>query len=298
MQHDLSKRKPSINQIIKQEWDTTWTSAVKDLAESCKQNQTLCENNLEIMLMLSEEIFEDTKQNMTKAQIDRLKDRFTENLKIIFDLCEFISKSYIQDQSKVTPSLIKMCLKVFYTFLSWAPSSFIFATDFLDVILVGLMGDLRLTVQCLQCFTESFSIPLTDFNDEELVIIRKKVFDSFTLFSHKLTQILPLSQNFRLQRVDKLKNHNQLTLFDNVTKEVSLFFIAVVKHHFNWMFSTALELYKKNNRQWLDLCQLLENSLKYMVSMSDIDSDFLYKICTDFWLAFTTKRVQIECSYH
>lgn len=244
--------------------------------------------------MLSEEIFEDTKQNMTKGQIDRLKDRFTDNLKIIFDLCEFISKSFIQDPSKISASLIKMCLKVFYTFLSWAPSSFIFASDFLDVILVGLMGDIRLTMQCLQCFTESFSIPLTDFTEEELALIRKKLFDSFVLFTVKLNQILPVSQPFKFQRQEKLKNHNQLTLFDNVTKEVALFYIAVMKHHFSWMFNTALELYRKNNRQWMDVCQLLENGLRYMVNMSEVDSDSLYKICIDFWLAFTTKRVHIE----
>lgn len=294
MQLYLSSCRERFIQIIKQEWDSTWPSAIKDLAESCKQNQTLCENNLEIMLMLSEEIFEDTKQNMTKVQLDRLKERYNENLKIIYDLCDYISKAYIQDQSKISPSLIKMCLKMFYAFLSWAPTNLIFGTDFLDVILVGLMGDIRLTVQCLQCFTESYSIPLNDFTKDELVIIRKKLFDAFTLFTHKIHQILPVNRQFRAERQEKMKNHNQLTLFDSVTKEVALYFISVVKHHFNWMFDTTLELYRNNNRQWMDICQLLESMLKYMVNMSDVDHDTLYKICIDFWLAFTNKRVQIE----
>ena len=294
VQHDLSSRSLAVTQIIKQEWDSTWPDAIKDLAESCKQNQILCENNLEIMLMLSEEIFEDTKQNMTKARLLRLKERYTENLKIIYDLCDFIAKAYIQDQTKISASLIKMCLRVFYAFLSWAPTSLIFATDFLDVILVGLMSDIRLTVQCLQCLTESYSIPINDFSPEELSIIRKKLFDAFTLFTSKLHQILPIARQFRVERVEKLKNHNQLTIFDNITKEVALFFIALVKFHFNWMFETALELYRASNRQWMDICQLLESCLRYMVNMSDVDHDSLYKICLDFWQTFTNKRIQID----
>ena len=87
------------------------------------------------MLMLSEEIFEDTKQNMTAAQVTRLKEKYGDNLKIIYDLCDFIAKSYIQDQTKVSPSLMKICLKTLFSFLGWAPAHYIFLTDFLTGII-------------------------------------------------------------------------------------------------------------------------------------------------------------------
>lgn len=294
MQLDLSSRRTTLIQIIKQEWDTTWPDAVKDLAAACGQNQTVCENNLEIMLMLSEEIFEDTKQNMTKAQLERLKLKYNDNLKIIYDLCEYIAKAYISDSSKVAPSLIKMCLRTLFAFLTWAPTSFIFMTDFLDIVLVGLMGDLRLTVQCIQSLTESYSINLKGFPQEELNLIHKKLFDTLTLFINKLQGILPVNREFRAERQEKLRNHAQLVMFDNITKEVALFFIAVIKHHFNWMFEAALELYKNSSRQHLDICSILESCLRYMVNMSDVDNDILYKISIDFWQTFTGKKVQIE----
>lgn len=294
MQHDLSKRRNSFIQIIKQEWDSTWPNAIKDLADACKQNQTVCENNLEIMLMLSEEIFEDTKQNMTKSQLERLKLKYNDNLKIIYDLCDYIAKAYIQDSTKIAPSLIKMCLRTFYAFLTWVPTSFVFMTDFLDVILVGLVSDVKYTVQCMQCFTESFSIPLKGFSQEELNLIHKKLFESLTLFMTKLHNLLPISRDFRAERQDKLRNHVQLTVFDNITREVSLFFISVFKNHYSWMFDTALDLYRNGNRQHLDICAVLESCLRYMVNMSAVDNDTLYKICIDFWQIFTGKKVQME----
>lgn len=246
------------------------------------------------MLMLSEEIFEDTKQNMTKAQLERLKVKYNDNLKIIYDLCEYISKAYIQDSSKIAPSLIKMCLRTFYAFLTWAPTSFIFMTDFMDIVLVGLMSDLRFTVQCIQCLTESFSIALKGFTQEELNLIHKKLFETLTLFMNKLHGLLPINREFRAERQQKLRNHSQLAIFDNITKEVSLFLISVFKNHFNWMFDTALDLYKNNSRQHLDICAVLESCLRYMVNMSDVDNDTLYKIAVDFWHIFTGKKIQIE----
>lgn len=294
MQHNLSQRRAGLTKIIKQEWDSTWPNAIKDLADACKQNQTVCENNLEIMLMLSEEIFEDTKQNMTKVQLERLKLKYNENLKIIYDLCDYIAKAYLQDSSKIAPSLIKMCLRTFYAFLTWVPTSFVFMTDFLDVILVGLVSDIKYTVQCMQCFTESYSIALKGFSQEELNQIHKKLFESLTLFMGKLHNLLPVSRDFRAERLEKLRNHAQLTIFDNITREVSLFLIAVFKHHFSWMFDTALELYRNNDRQYLDVCSLLESCLRYMVNMSSVDNDTLYKISIDFWQIFTGKKVQIE----
>ena len=273
-----------------------WPTAIKDLAESCKQNQALCENNLEIMLMLSEEIFDNSKSTMTKNQSEQLKDKYTENLIIIYDLCDFIAKTFIQDSSKISPSLIKTCLRTLYSFLNWAPAFFIFSRDFLDGIVVNLIQDPKLTVQCLQCLIETFNfnIKLSTISNEDLVQIRKRILDTLPLFIVKLQAIFPMQRNFREERIQKLASHNQLTLFDNVAKEVALVFIALFKNHFNWIFDTALSLYKTGNRQYLDVCMMIETAVKYMINLSNVDNDPLYKICIEFWQAFTNKKVEMD----
>ena len=215
-------------------------------------------------------------------------------MKIIYDLCDKIAKAYIQDPSKISPSLMKMCLRALYSFLSWAPASFIFMTDFLDGILVSLLPDPKLTVQSLQCLTDSFAISLNGFTESDLQAIKLKIFSCLTILLTQLQQIFPNNRRFKEERQEKLKNHNQLTLFDNVTKVIALMFSALLKNHFDWLFDSALGLYKANNRQHLDICSNMENILKYMVNLTEVDCDPIYKICIEFWQQFTAKKVELD----
>ena len=60
------------------------------------------------------------------------------------------------------------------------------------------------------------------------------------------------------------------------------------------MFDTALTLCQQQNNEWLRVCMLVETILKYMQKLNDVDNDPLYKICIEFWLAFTGKKVEID----
>jgi len=66
------------------------------------------------------------------------------------------------------------------------------------------------------------------------------------------------------------------------------------RQHWDWLFAAALNLYRDNNRQHLDICANLEIIIKYMVSFSEVDYDPLYKICLDFWQMFTSKKVEMD----
>jgi len=45
-------------QIIKQEWPKFWTSFIPEIVAASRTNESLCENNMEILSLLSEEVFE------------------------------------------------------------------------------------------------------------------------------------------------------------------------------------------------------------------------------------------------
>jgi exportin-1 len=48
-------------QIVKKEWPHNWPTFISDIVGSSKSSETLCENNLKILRLLSEEIFEFSK---------------------------------------------------------------------------------------------------------------------------------------------------------------------------------------------------------------------------------------------
>jgi exportin-1 len=69
----LSKANSILVQIVKYEWNTTWKSFIPDICGASKTNLTLCQNNLGILKMLIEEIFEFGKNQMTAQQSAALK---------------------------------------------------------------------------------------------------------------------------------------------------------------------------------------------------------------------------------
>jgi len=66
-----------------------------------KTNQSLCENNFNLLRLLSEEIFEYSKESMTSTQIKELKTSFKKEFKMIFDLCIYVFQNYLNNPDTV-----------------------------------------------------------------------------------------------------------------------------------------------------------------------------------------------------
>lgn len=71
LQTILSKCNTILIQIVKYEWNTTWRSFIQDICQSSLNNMNICENNFNILKMLSEEIFDHSKNQLTNAQVPR-----------------------------------------------------------------------------------------------------------------------------------------------------------------------------------------------------------------------------------
>ena len=58
----------SAGQVLKQEWPQRWPSFVPDLVGASKTSETLCENSMIILKLLSEEVFDFSRGSMTQVQ--------------------------------------------------------------------------------------------------------------------------------------------------------------------------------------------------------------------------------------
>lgn len=74
--------------------------------------QVLCENNMQILKLLSEEVFE-VKDQMTAAKTKALKERLNEEFSQIFQLCDMVL------QQSTRPSLLNVTLQTLQRFLTW-----------------------------------------------------------------------------------------------------------------------------------------------------------------------------------
>jgi hypothetical protein len=57
--------------ILKQEWPHNWPSFIGDICGASKNSEILCENNMHILRLLSEEVFDFSKDSMTTVRMRR-----------------------------------------------------------------------------------------------------------------------------------------------------------------------------------------------------------------------------------
>ena len=57
--------------ILKQEWPHNWPSFIGDVCGASRTSEVLCENNMHILRLLSEEVFDFSKDSMTTVRMRR-----------------------------------------------------------------------------------------------------------------------------------------------------------------------------------------------------------------------------------
>jgi hypothetical protein len=55
-------------QILKQDWPDRWQSFLPDIVAASKTNETLCENSMAILKLLSEEVFDFSRGELTQVR--------------------------------------------------------------------------------------------------------------------------------------------------------------------------------------------------------------------------------------
>lgn len=121
----LSRLNLVLVHILKQDWPQNWPSFIGDLVSSSKTSESLCENNMQILQLLSEEIFDFSIDSLTSAKAKSMKVSLNEEFSQIFQLCQFILDASMQK------SLLLATLKTLERFLSWIPLGYIFETQLL-----------------------------------------------------------------------------------------------------------------------------------------------------------------------
>jgi hypothetical protein len=54
-------------QILKQDWPLKWTTFIPDIVNASKKNETLCENSMVVLKLLSEEVFDFSAGELTQV---------------------------------------------------------------------------------------------------------------------------------------------------------------------------------------------------------------------------------------
>ncbi|XP_057774096.1 protein EXPORTIN 1A-like [Salvia miltiorrhiza] len=238
-------------QILKHEWPARWRSFVPDLVAAAKSSETICENCMAILKLLSEEVFDFSRGEMTQQKIKELKQSMNSEFQLIHELCLYVLSASQRAE------LIRATLATLHAFLSWIPLGYIFESPLLETLLkfFPVPAYRNLTIQCL---TEVAALSFGDFYNMQYVKL-------YTIFMVQLQAIVPSTTNF--QEAYANGNSEEQAFIQNL----ALFFTSFFKCHIR-----VLESSQEN-------INILLVGLEYLISISYVDDTEVFKVCLDYW---------------
>ncbi|KAK9063110.1 hypothetical protein SSX86_016980 [Deinandra increscens subsp. villosa] len=238
-------------QILKHEWPARWRSFIPDLVTAAKTSETLCENCMAILKLLSEEVFDFSRGEMTQQKIKELKQSLNSEFQLIHELC-----LYVLSASQRT-ELIRATLATLHAFLSWIPLGYIFESPLLETLLkfFPVPSYRNLTLQCL---TEVASLNFGEFYNVQYVKM-------YTIFMVQLQTVLPTSTNIP----DAYGNGSSEE--QAFIQNLALFFTSFYKFHIRILESTQENV------------AALLMGLEYLLNISYVDDTEVFKVCLDYY---------------
>ncbi|KAG5354205.1 Exportin-1 [Termitomyces sp. Mn162] len=248
----INKLNLALVQILKQEWPHNWPNFITELVESSKTNLSLCENNMVILKLLSEEIFDYSAEQMTQTKIKNLKNQMCGEFSEIFKLC-----SEVLEEAQKT-SLIKATLETLLKFLNWIPLGYIFETTIIDLLLTRFLEAPEFRNITLKCLAEIAALNVGPEYDPKFVIL-------FAMVMTSVNRMVPPSTNIAQAYAHAGDAGQELVL------NLALFLANFLSNHLR-----AVET--ETNRD------VLLNAHLYMVKVSQVDEREIFKICLEYWL--------------
>ncbi|KAG6919966.1 Exportin-1 [Tephrocybe rancida] len=248
----INKLNLALVQILKQEWPHNWPTFITELVESSKTNLSLCENNMVILKLLSEEIFDYSAEQMTQTKIKNLKNQMCGEFSEIFKLC-----SEVLEEAQKT-SLIKATLETLLKFLNWIPLGYIFETTIIDLLLSRFLEAPEFRNVTLKCLAEIAALNVGPEYDPKFVIL-------FAMVMTSVNRMIPPSTNIAQAYSNAGDAGQELVL------NLSMFLANFLSNHLRAVETEA-------NRD------VLLNAHLYMVKVSQVDEREIFKICLEYWL--------------
>lgn len=259
----LNKLNMILVQVLKCEWPKNWESFIPDIVGASKTNESLCQNNMIILKLLSEEVFDFSSGQMTQTKAKHLKDTMCSEFSQIFQLCQFV-----MDNSQNAP-LVGSTLETLLRFLNWIPLGYIFETKLIDTLICKFLYVPMFRNVTLKCLTEIAGVTVTNYDDMFIFM--------FTHTMSRLGQMLPLNTNIR-EAYACGQDQEQ-----NFIQNLAMFLCTYLKEH------GALVEKKQLN-------EVLMKALHYLVLISEVDEVEIFKICLEYWNGLSADLYR-ECPF-
>ncbi|GAQ89407.1 exportin 1 [Klebsormidium nitens] len=251
-------------QVLKHEWPSKWPQFIPDLVAAAKSSETLCENCMVILKLLSEEVFDFSRGELTQLKIKELKNSLNSEFQRIHELCMYVLSA------STRPELIRATLATLHAFLSWIPLGYIFESNLLEILL-KLFPAPPFRNLTLQCLSEVAALSVGDYYNEHFVKL-------YTIFMAQLQGILPPGTD--IPAAYAAGTDDEQAFIQNL----ALFLTGYFKSHV-----AVLEVNPETKPGLL-------LGLDYLLSISYVEDVEVFKVCLDYWNILVSDLFQTEAN--
>lgn len=242
--------------VLKQEWPHNWPQFIPEIVMSSRSSFNVCENNMIILKLMAEEVFDFSQDEMTQAKATNLKLNLKAEFEQIFKLCyEVLDKT-------TKTSLVTATLSALLKYIHWIPLNYIFQTDILSLFTNKFLSPPDTRAITLKCLTEVSAL-VSQENEEKFILF-------FQATMEKIVAIVPLSASTSLRKSYRIANSNDQSFL----QDLAMFLCTFLNNHLHALEASS------------NLKELLLVSLEYLIELSRIEERELFKTCLDYWSSF------------
>lgn len=260
----LKKLNMILIQVLKREWPHNWETFISDIVGASKTNESLCQNNMVILKLLSEEVFVFSTGQLTQTKAKHLKDTMCSEFSQIFQLCQFVLEN-----SQNAP-LVDATLHTLLRFLNWIPLGYIFEMKLISTLIYKFLNVPMFRNITLSCLTEIAGVTVSNYEDDFVFLLLGTM--------EQLEAMLPLTTNIR-EAYAAGRDQEQVFI-----QNLALFLCTYLKEHG--------QLIERKG-----LTNVLIKAFRYLVLISEVEEVEIFKICLEFWNSITADLYKIApCS--
>lgn len=256
----INKSDLTLVQILKQEWPQNWPDFIPELIGSSASSVNVCENNMVILKLLSEEVFDFSAEQMTQAKSLHLKTSMSKEFEQIFKLC------YQVLEQGSSPSLVVAALESLLRYLHWIPYRYIYESNILALLSTKFLMSSETRAVTLKCLTEVSSLEIPA--DNASIKAQTVLFFQNTV-QQIASSVVPISADLRAT-YSTASGSDQSFLQD-----FAMFLTTYLTHH--------RALLEDASAEDPNLKSLLLNSHQFLIQLSKIEERELFKTTLDYW---------------
>jgi exportin-1 len=259
---DIISRKMAcvLVQILKHEWPQNWPDFIPSLIQWSRESDLLCENALQILLLLSEEVFDFGAEQITSTRKAQIQQQFNNEFSNVFALCQEVLGNTNSSQ------LVDVTLQTLLRFLKWIPLAYVFESNLIEILAMKFFPEPVFRNRVLECLTEIVSLDLASVTK-----VNEYVSKLLQMYNFVTAQIC---QNIIQPSVNIAAAYDQgETDSQAFVQYLSNFTTACLRNHIRTLESA-------------NAFETIQLSLDLILRISVVDDAVIFKICLDFWHFF------------